>query len=95
MMSKLVFDKSSVLCTDQILFLVCVCGLFSKGGWLATQSTPSGSAPDFAVSDIGIVGEESEFPQQESNLGVSSPDTLPLSNRGLVAARPLNWVQTG
>ena len=45
MMSKLAFDKSSVLCTDQILFPVCVCGLFSKGGSLATQSTPSGSAP--------------------------------------------------
>ena len=24
-MSKLAFDKSTVLCTDEILFLVCVC----------------------------------------------------------------------
>ena len=39
-MNKQTFDKSPVLWTGQILFLVCVCGLFSKGGWLATQSTP-------------------------------------------------------
>ena len=30
-------------------FLVCVCGLFLRG-WLATQSTPSGSAPGNLMS---------------------------------------------
>ena len=45
-------DKSTALCTDQnikILFLVYNPFLrvgCSQGGWLATQSTPSGSAPE-------------------------------------------------
>ena len=49
--TTLMIDKSTPLCTDQnikILFLVYNPFLrvgCSQGGWLATQSTPSGSAP--------------------------------------------------
>ena len=53
-MSKLAFDKNTVPCTDIILFIVCVCGLFSEGGWLATQSTLSGTAPEWIDLSSGF-----------------------------------------